>query len=177
MLDTLRAAGRDAEIRQILTAVGRHRAVREFPLVFSALKGGQGDASRPFAQEHDIQWVLESLVRERPAEVQAVFDRLVLTRREHEADWLWRLARPVMALAPRSTAAPAPPAPGSPPRDTTASDWFAPRRPLGDPSRTRKPAPVETTLTTRIKINIPGTRPVPPVVVRKPVDRRDAGTE
>ncbi|MFI0221528.1 hypothetical protein ACH4OG_04210 [Streptomyces lydicus] len=177
VLDTLRAAGRDAEVRQILTAVGRHRAVREFPLVFSALKGGQGDVSRPFAQEHDIQWVLESLVRERPAEVQAVFDRLVLTRREHEADWLWRLARPVMALAPRSTAAPAPAAPGSPALDTTASDWFAPRRPLGDPSRSRKPAPVETTLTTRIKINIPGTRPVPPVVVRKPADLRDAGTE
>ncbi|MER7399157.1 hypothetical protein ABT381_27030, partial [Streptomyces sp. NPDC000151] len=27
----------------------------------------------------------------------------------------------------------------------------------------------ETTLTTRIKINIPGSRPIPPVVVRKPV--------
>ncbi|MER5727938.1 hypothetical protein ABT084_06195, partial [Streptomyces sp. NPDC002138] len=27
----------------------------------------------------------------------------------------------------------------------------------------------ETTLTTRIRINIPGSRPIPPVVVRKPV--------
>ncbi|AOP48752.1 hypothetical protein [Streptomyces lydicus] len=173
VLDTLRAAGRDAEVRQILTAVGRHRAAREFPLVFSALKGGRHDAARPFAQERDIQWVLESLVRERPGEVQAVFDRLVLTRRDHEADWLWRLARPVVALTPRGGTAPAPPAPAP---DTTAADWFAPRRPIGDPSRSREPAPVETTLTTRIKINIPGTRPVPPVVVRKPADRRDAGT-
>ncbi|MFJ6353415.1 hypothetical protein ACIQKB_28750 [Streptomyces sp. NPDC092046] len=33
----------------------------------------------------------------------------------------------------------------------------------------------ETTLTTRIRINIPGSRPIPPVVVRKPV--ADAGPE
>ncbi|MFF9816147.1 hypothetical protein [Streptomyces sp. NPDC014006] len=32
----------------------------------------------------------------------------------------------------------------------------------------------ETTLTTRIRINIPGSRPIPPVVVRKPVGDRDA---
>ncbi|MFD0317119.1 hypothetical protein [Streptomyces flavalbus] len=35
----------------------------------------------------------------------------------------------------------------------------------------------ETTLTTRIRINIPGSRPIPPVVVRKPVgETEDAGT-
>ncbi|KIF07043.1 hypothetical protein PL81_04330, partial [Streptomyces sp. RSD-27] len=33
----------------------------------------------------------------------------------------------------------------------------------------------ETTLTTRIRINIPGSRPIPPVVVRKPV--KDASAE
>ncbi|OKK06293.1 hypothetical protein AMK26_09635 [Streptomyces sp. CB03234] len=32
----------------------------------------------------------------------------------------------------------------------------------------------ETTLTTRIRINIPGSRPIPPVVVRKPVGETDA---
>ncbi|MEU0453602.1 hypothetical protein ABZ322_11385, partial [Streptomyces sp. NPDC006129] len=31
----------------------------------------------------------------------------------------------------------------------------------------------ETTLTTRIRINIPGSRPIPPVVVRKPVAEAD----
>ncbi|WEO95541.1 hypothetical protein A6P39_016770 [Streptomyces sp. FXJ1.172] len=36
----------------------------------------------------------------------------------------------------------------------------------------------ETTLTTRIRINIPGSRPIPPVVVRKPVgDTEGAGDE
>ncbi|MDT9697803.1 hypothetical protein [Streptomyces sp. P17] len=36
----------------------------------------------------------------------------------------------------------------------------------------------ETTLTTRIRINIPGSRPIPPVVVRKPVgDTESAGPE
>ncbi|MEV5545410.1 hypothetical protein AB0L35_04615 [Streptomyces sp. NPDC052309] len=33
----------------------------------------------------------------------------------------------------------------------------------------------ETTLTTRIRINIPGSRPIPPVVVRKPVGETDGG--
>ncbi|MFD7979460.1 hypothetical protein ACFV3S_26920, partial [Streptomyces sp. NPDC059749] len=32
----------------------------------------------------------------------------------------------------------------------------------------------ETTLTTRIRINIPGSRPIPPVVVRKPVGEAQA---
>ncbi|MEU8682050.1 hypothetical protein [Streptomyces sp. NPDC048611] len=52
--------------------------------------------------------------------------------------------------------------------------------PYGSPrGETGEPAPgaaehpeepkTETTLTTRIKINIPGSRPIPPVVVRKPV--------
>ncbi|GHA72699.1 peptidoglycan binding domain-containing protein [Streptomyces termitum] len=35
----------------------------------------------------------------------------------------------------------------------------------------------ETTLTTRIRINIPGSRPIPPVVVRKPVSDADAAPE
>ncbi|MCL6736443.1 hypothetical protein M8J73_28370, partial [Streptomyces neyagawaensis] len=40
----------------------------------------------------------------------------------------------------------------------------------------------ETTLTTRVRINIPGSRPIPPVVVRKPVGdgevpADDAGSE
>ncbi|MFE1439337.1 hypothetical protein [Streptomyces sp. NPDC058739] len=42
----------------------------------------------------------------------------------------------------------------------------------------RSPAPeerkTETTLTTRIRINIPGSRPIPPVVVRKPVGETGA---
>ncbi|MCN9242987.1 hypothetical protein NGF19_19650 [Streptomyces sp. RY43-2] len=35
----------------------------------------------------------------------------------------------------------------------------------------------ETTLTTRIRINIPGSRPIPPVVVRKPVEEEGAVDE
>ncbi|MEV5199617.1 hypothetical protein [Streptomyces sp. NPDC053720] len=37
-----------------------------------------------------------------------------------------------------------------------------------DPSRSEEPR-TETTLTTRIRINIPGSRPIPPVVMRTPV--------
>ncbi|WP_069815728.1 hypothetical protein [Streptomyces sp. TP-A0874] len=35
----------------------------------------------------------------------------------------------------------------------------------------------ETTLTTRIKINIPGSRPIPPVVVRTPVEEQSSASE
>ncbi|MFF6786008.1 hypothetical protein [Streptomyces sp. NPDC012510] len=35
----------------------------------------------------------------------------------------------------------------------------------------------ETTLTTRVRINIPGSRPIPPVVVRKPVGDGEAASE
>ncbi|MER5782009.1 hypothetical protein ABT104_09850, partial [Streptomyces mobaraensis] len=48
----------------------------------------------------------------------------------------------------------------------------------GGPATGRKPdAPkTETTLTTRIRINIPGSRPIPPVVMRTPVgDEAQAG--
>ncbi|MBT2438827.1 hypothetical protein J7E93_01530, partial [Streptomyces sp. ISL-36] len=42
------------------------------------------------------------------------------------------------------------------------------------PQRPEEPK-TETTLTTRIRINIPGSRPIPPVVVRKPVAESHAG--
>nr|WP_234046271.1 hypothetical protein [Streptomyces adelaidensis] len=35
----------------------------------------------------------------------------------------------------------------------------------------------ETTLTTRVRINIPGSRPIPPVVVRTPVGDRESGAD
>lgn len=44
--------------------------------------------------------------------------------------------------------------------------------PEGAPGDERK---TETTLTTRIRINIPGSRPIPPVVMRKPVEEEDDG--
>ncbi|WP_029553942.1 hypothetical protein [Streptomyces somaliensis] len=50
----------------------------------------------------------------------------------------------------------------------------------GEPAQPASPASpaekkTETTLTTRIRINIPGSRPIPPVVVRKPVDADGEG--
>ncbi|MFJ1706509.1 hypothetical protein [Kitasatospora sp. NPDC088346] len=47
----------------------------------------------------------------------------------------------------------------------------APEEPDGDLPKT------ETTLTTRIRINIPGSRPIPPVVVRSPVKNEGAPAE
>ncbi|MET9352229.1 hypothetical protein ABZY14_04305 [Streptomyces sp. NPDC006617] len=67
---------------------------------------------------------------------------------------------------------------GTPPYGTpTASDAGADAGRSATRPEERK---TETTLTTRIRINIPGSRPIPPVVVRKPVaDGEDAadGTE
>ncbi|MFP8883682.1 peptidoglycan binding domain-containing protein [Streptomyces mangrovi] len=47
--------------------------------------------------------------------------------------------------------------------------------PAGEPTAQPGEPKTETTLTTRIRINIPGSRPIPPVVVRKPVG--EAGGE
>ncbi|MGY9069507.1 hypothetical protein ACNFRZ_29845, partial [Streptomyces sp. CAS3] len=56
---------------------------------------------------------------------------------------------------------------GTPPYGTPmASGDGADAGRSGAQSEERK---TETTLTTRIRINIPGSRPIPPVVVRKPV--------
>ncbi|MFD5516531.1 hypothetical protein [Streptomyces sp. NPDC127066] len=66
---------------------------------------------------------------------------------------------------------------GTPPYGTpTASGNGADagRSAAGKPTEERK---TETTLTTRIRINIPGSRPIPPVVVRTPVADVDASPE
>ncbi|MGW3847562.1 hypothetical protein ACWD74_10815, partial [Streptomyces fagopyri] len=66
---------------------------------------------------------------------------------------------------------------GTPPYGTpTASEIGADtgRSAGATPPEERK---TETTLTTRIRINIPGSRPIPPVVVRTPVGDADAPAE
>ncbi|SCK32304.1 hypothetical protein [Streptomyces sp. WMMB 322] len=44
-----------------------------------------------------------------------------------------------------------------------------------DAQRKPEDRKTETTLTTRIRINIPGSRPIPPVVMRKPVNEGESG--
>lgn len=56
---------------------------------------------------------------------------------------------------------------GTPPYGSPRGDADEAPAP-GAPAQPEEPK-TETTLTTRIKINIPGSRPIPPVVVRKPV--------
>ncbi|WP_432034168.1 hypothetical protein [Streptomyces antibioticus] len=65
---------------------------------------------------------------------------------------------------------------GTPPYGTpVVSDAGADAGRSAAPPEERK---TETTLTTRIRINIPGSRPIPPVVVRKPVgDTEGAGAD
>ncbi|MFD5717358.1 hypothetical protein [Streptomyces sp. NPDC127036] len=66
---------------------------------------------------------------------------------------------------------------GTPPYGTPAASENgadAGRSAAGKPPEERK---TETTLTTRIRINIPGSRPIPPVVVRTPVADTDAPAE
>ncbi|UXY21739.1 hypothetical protein N8I84_25840 [Streptomyces cynarae] len=64
---------------------------------------------------------------------------------------------------------------GTPPYGTplAAEDGVDASR-SASPSEERK---TETTLTTRIRINIPGSRPIPPVVVRTPVADADSATD
>ncbi|MFF1765822.1 hypothetical protein [Streptomyces sp. NPDC058249] len=66
---------------------------------------------------------------------------------------------------------------GTPPYGTPAaseSGVDAGRSATGNPPEERK---TETTLTTRIRINIPGSRPIPPVVVRTPVADTESPAE
>jgi hypothetical protein len=77
--------------------------------------------------------------------------------------------RPFPSLHPQERPRPAD-APGGAPEPAAPDGAAAPgAEPQGDAGpRT------ETTLTTRIRINIPGSRPIPPVVVRTPVDESAA---
>ncbi|MEU9006838.1 hypothetical protein AB0D15_34170, partial [Streptomyces sp. NPDC048551] len=64
---------------------------------------------------------------------------------------------------------------GRPPSTTVPTGPGATTAPEENPVTSNPSTPdndgpkTETTLTTRIRINIPGSRPIPPVVVRKPV--------
>ncbi|WP_405587055.1 hypothetical protein [Streptomyces sp. NBC_01190] len=71
--------------------------------------------------------------------------------------------RPFPSLHPQERPAGAPAPGGTPPPASEQPD-----EPAADEPRT------ETTLTTRIRINIPGSRPIPPVVVRTTVDENAA---
>ncbi|MFI1096748.1 hypothetical protein [Streptomyces sp. NPDC020917] len=76
-------------------------------------------------------------------------------------------ARPFPSLHPQERPRPAgTPAPDGAPEPAAPDGAGAPGadQPAPDEPRT------ETTLTTRIRINIPGSRPIPPVVVRTPVE-------
>ncbi|MGW5354995.1 hypothetical protein ACWERV_31325 [Streptomyces sp. NPDC004031] len=75
--------------------------------------------------------------------------------------------RPRSADAPDDGSGSAP-GTGAPSASGTGSEAGAGEPPLPDEPKT------ETTLTTRIRINIPGSRPIPPVVVRTPVDEAAA---
>ncbi|WP_327656408.1 hypothetical protein [Streptomyces sp. NBC_00483] len=63
---------------------------------------------------------------------------------------------------------------GSPAQGTASGD--AGPTPPGDQGAPESPK-TETTLTTRIRINIPGSRPIPPVVMRTPMSDVDANPE
>jgi len=75
---------------------------------------------------------------------------------------------------------------GTPPYGTGVPNGFGadPFGPAGQPAAAQPGAAdgddvpkTETTLTTRVRINIPGSRPIPPVVVRSPVKNEDAPAE
>ncbi|MFJ7781734.1 hypothetical protein ACIQY8_03275 [Streptomyces albidoflavus] len=66
--------------------------------------------------------------------------------------------------------------PGTPPYGASAAGGADERGPAAD-GRGDAERKTETTLTTRIRINIPGSRPIPPVVMRTPVADKDGDAE
>ncbi|MFD3954217.1 hypothetical protein ACFWRC_29825 [Streptomyces albidoflavus] len=65
---------------------------------------------------------------------------------------------------------------GTPPYGASAAGGADERGPAAD-GRGDAERKTETTLTTRIRINIPGSRPIPPVVMRTPVADKDGDAE
>ncbi|WP_436738765.1 hypothetical protein [Streptomyces sp. BBFR102] len=65
---------------------------------------------------------------------------------------------------------------GTPPYGASAAGGADERGPAAD-GRGDAERKTETTLTTRIRINIPGSRPIPPVVMRTPVADKEADAE
>lgn len=63
---------------------------------------------------------------------------------------------------------------GTPPYGTSPASDEA--QDEGRPAERAEDRKTETTLTTRVKINIPGSRPIPPVVVRTPVGEPGSGS-
>ncbi|HET6354621.1 hypothetical protein [Streptomyces sp.] len=149
LITAFRASGRDSEADKVLAAVGRHRPVRELPLVLSSLRG---------VEVWDIEWILETVMRNRTTEMAAIIRRLQETGLIQEANWLQLrsemrgLTTETQAPPPDSkesatdadsklttririnipASRPLPPAPAQPPRSAPSSDWFGPRRPQAD---------------------------------------------
>ncbi|CAL9676738.1 hypothetical protein SUDANB176_07834 (plasmid) [Streptomyces sp. enrichment culture] len=134
---------------EALLAAGQLRSLKDLPLLLSSVRSDQVAGT---------VLLLNGVRRKGAAKIAQSVERLRAVGMRQEADIL-RITT-VASLGPVFN--------GSDGHPWGHEAWFSPNRRIR-----REPAPEllrpETALTTRIRINIPGSRPIPPVAVRKPV--------
>ncbi|MDF3149202.1 MULTISPECIES: hypothetical protein [unclassified Streptomyces] len=146
----LRAAGLSHLTNQALLEAGRLRDIERLPLLLSPVRVGSADTVV----------ILKGACSRPLSDVGGVVRHLAAAGMRQEAAFV----RVASALTGGTDAD------GDPLGRWGHMRWFEhPRRGLSAP-----PAATPSTLTTRIRINIPGTRPIPPIVVRKPVLEEEA---
>ncbi|MER6028571.1 hypothetical protein [Streptomyces sp. NPDC001851] len=144
----LRKAGFGRFAHRVLLAAGRHRSMKDLPLLLSSL---------PDESFADRVLLLNGVCARSAHRVAQIVQRLREVGMCQDAHLLTvaALANPGVTLTPLDSVPWGPEA------------WFD-GAPVTSPHRpTRSSGPTDTVLTTRIRINIPGSRPIPPVVVRR----------
>ncbi|MER7498286.1 hypothetical protein ABT033_37575 [Streptomyces pharetrae] len=175
VIDQLRALGLWTYAGRALLAAGRLRPVDRLPFI---LPPGPGKGTA------DTVLVLNGVRAGMPARLDSAVRRLREVGLGREAAYLGVVTATGGAASDgdpeggwgRYEWFGEPPAPRTVPK--APSDWYAPRTASRTRTRSKaltEPRPdgerrTETTLTTRIRINIPGSRPFPPVVMRGPDD-------
>jgi hypothetical protein len=155
LLTELRSSGQEADAYQVLAAAGRLQAKDTLPALLGALDQA--------GQHGDVDWILQTIKKERASQTAAFAMALEKFGQRYAAAALIPLLSRELPENDLGL-----PVYGAWPEDAPFAGLPA--------AQTRR---TETTLTTRIRINIPGSRPIPPVVLRLPAGDPDgtAGEE
>ncbi|WP_251094464.1 hypothetical protein [Streptomyces sp. Caat 7-52] len=140
----LREEGHRVLAAAALRAAGLLRAVHSLPFLLWPIRLGSADTVL----------ILKGVCERPPTEIAAVSRHLAAVGMRQESDFL-----AVISAREGGTAAD-----GEPLGRWGQARWFPEQRPPSAPAS----RPTARTLTTRVHIKIPGSRPLPPIVVRRP---------
>ncbi|MFG3025928.1 hypothetical protein ACGFZQ_46850 [Streptomyces sp. NPDC048254] len=150
LVDQLREIGLRGLAPRVLLAAGRLRDIQSLPFLLSPVRLGSTDTVL----------VLKGVCDRPPEEIAEVARELALFGMGREAVLL-----NVVTAVPGGASAD-----GTPLGKWGRTRWFTPRGPIRKDPAAPPPLVHRTTLTTRVRINIPGAREQPPIVLRWPGD-------